>query len=91
MGNYQSGEIKYMYANIGGNNVSLPYVRLPNGQWVPLHQQNWYLQQWNAQRALPGNTYQNQTLLSPNLVNNPNNMYQCYVPNQVYYSGNFFR
>lgn len=67
MGNQYSGEIKYMYANINGNSVSIPYIRLSNGSWMPLEQynQSWYL--WNAQRT---GGYVNQNLLSPTVVAN---------------------
>ena len=82
MGNNQSGEIKYMYTNVGGNSVPIPYVRLPNGQWIPVQQQNWYIQQWNAQRALTSGSYMNQNLLNPNAM---------YLANQPYYSGSYYR
>lgn len=63
MGNQFSGDIKYMYTNINGNSVSIPYIRLSNGSWMPLQQynQSWYL--WHAQRGLPGSPYINQNLL----------------------------
>lgn len=54
-------DVRYVYTN---NGVSVPYVRLINGQWVPLQQQQqqqWYVQRYGSQRHFPmmtvGNVY----------------------------------
>jgi hypothetical protein len=69
MGSFYSSDIKYRLTNINGNSVSIPYIRLSNGQWVPLqqHNPNWYLQYWNAPRALlPGSAYISPTTMVAN-------------------------
>lgn len=80
MGLLYSKDIQYMLANVNGNKISIPYIRMPDGQWAPL-QQNWVLQQqqWNAQRTLPGNTYINQNIATPRTIVGTN-LYP--VPNQ---------
>lgn len=52
MGLNHSKDIQYMLVNVRGKKVSIPYIRLPDGQWAPL-QQNWILQQqqWDASRT----------------------------------------
>lgn len=60
MGSQISSDIKYAYTNINGNRVPVPYVRLANGQWVPLQQlqQNWYSGYYNdSQRFMGGSIY----------------------------------
>ncbi|CAO3701577.1 hypothetical protein G6F70_004840 [Rhizopus microsporus] len=38
MGSHLSSEIKYVYTSINGQSVLVPYIRYPNGQWVPIQQ-----------------------------------------------------
>lgn len=62
MGAQYSTEVKYVYTTINGNRVAIPYMRLSNGQWVPLQQQSqqqWYIPQYSHQQ------YLNQNVVSP--------------------------
>jgi hypothetical protein len=62
MGTHYSAEVKYAYTTINGNRVAIPYMRLSNGQWVPLQQQSqqqWYIPQYTHQH------YLSQNLVSP--------------------------
>lgn len=45
MGIPQSSEIKYVYTLINGQNVLVPFIRFPNGQWVQLQS---YYGQYNT-------------------------------------------
>ncbi|GAA5800635.1 hypothetical protein HPULCUR_006071 [Helicostylum pulchrum] len=57
-----SSEIKYRMVNINGNNVSIPYVRLATGGWVPLQQQSYYVQQELQQQRQQEQRQQQQQL-----------------------------
>lgn len=67
MGAHYSAEVKYVYTTINGNRVAIPYMRLSNGQWVPLQQQSqqqWYIPQYSHQQH-----YLNQNVVSPLVTN----------------------
>jgi hypothetical protein len=69
MGAQYSSDIKYVYTNMNGTTVSIPYIRLLNGQWIPLQQyQSRYYPQYN-QRALIGGNYVQQNLVNPLVAN----------------------
>ncbi|KAK4521294.1 uncharacterized protein ATC70_011908 [Mucor velutinosus] len=65
MGAHYSAEVKYVYTTINGSRVAIPYMRLSNGQWVPLQQQSqqWYVPQHSHQH------YLGQNVVSPLITN----------------------
>ncbi|CEP19146.1 hypothetical protein [Parasitella parasitica] len=95
MGAQYSAEVQYLYTTNNGKRVAIPYVRLANGQWVPLPQQcqQWYFPQY------PHQQYVNQQVVNPNVANsnvyqtmaNPNRHHNDYIlpSNQMYFGGYF--
>ncbi|GAA5809903.1 hypothetical protein MFLAVUS_003318 [Mucor flavus] len=55
-----SSEIKYKMVTINGNTVSIPYIRLATGQWVPLQHQSYYIQQEQQQQHMQRQLQQQQ-------------------------------
>jgi hypothetical protein len=69
MGAQYSSDIKHVYTNVNGTSVSIPYIRLSNGQWIPLQQyQSWFHPQYN-QRTVIGGNYMQQNLANPPVAN----------------------
>ncbi|CAO0790087.1 unnamed protein product [Mucor circinelloides] len=91
MGAQYSTEVKYVYTTINGNRVAIPYMRLSNGQWVPLQQQSqqqWYIPQYSHQH------YLNQHVASPLVTSRnlyPMISHDYFLPSNQTYYGNFFR